>query len=88
MKPGLQFVLCFLSLPAIAFAEIRPIASTKGGAVNVNAIAGRLTQLNHLPDGSWRVHAGDMPHGENPDLDDSSWPSGQPGPDSGGTGGS
>jgi len=84
MKPGLQYVLCFLSLPAITFAQPQPIASTTGGAVNVNAIAGQLAQLNHLPEGSWRVHAGDMPHGENPDLDDSSWPAGKPGADSSG----
>jgi alpha-mannosidase len=34
----------------------------------------RLGQLNRLPAGEWRVHPGDLPHGESPDLDDSSWP--------------
>ncbi len=33
----------------------------------------RLGQLNQLPDGDWRVHPGDLPHGESPDLDDSGW---------------
>ena len=30
--------------------------------------------LNSLPVGEWRFHAGDIPHGESPTLDDSAWP--------------
>ena len=33
-----------------------------------------LVQLNTLPDGEWRVHEGDIPHGESPTLDDHGWP--------------
>src|SRR5271156_2032253 len=33
----------------------------------------RLTLLNQLPAGDWKFHAGDVAHGEAPDLDDSSW---------------
>lgn len=33
-----------------------------------------LVQLNTLPDGGWRIHEGDLPHGESPTLHDSSWP--------------
>ncbi|HEY4010520.1 MAG TPA: glycoside hydrolase family 38 C-terminal domain-containing protein [Acidobacteriaceae bacterium] len=33
-----------------------------------------LVQLNMLPDGAWRMHEGDLPHGESPTLDDHSWP--------------
>src|SRR5271170_6347869 len=32
-----------------------------------------LEMLNSLPVGEWRFHAGDVPHGESPSLDDSSW---------------
>jgi alpha-mannosidase len=32
-----------------------------------------LETLNALPGGDWRFHAGDIPHGESPALDDSSW---------------
>ncbi|HEY1649246.1 MAG TPA: glycoside hydrolase family 38 C-terminal domain-containing protein [Terracidiphilus sp.] len=39
----------------------------------------RLGQLNQLPAGGWRVHPGDLPHGESSDLDDSSWPAATPG---------
>ncbi len=33
----------------------------------------QLGALNTLPSGEWRFHAGDVPHGESPSLDDSSW---------------
>jgi alpha-mannosidase len=33
----------------------------------------RLDELNTLPSGDWRFHAGDVPHGESPSLDDSTW---------------
>ena len=38
----------------------------------------RIEQLQTLPGGPWRVHAGDLPHGESPALDDSSWPEANP----------
>ncbi len=34
----------------------------------------RLDALQTLPDGPWRFHAGDLPHGESPTLDDTAWP--------------
>jgi alpha-mannosidase len=34
----------------------------------------RLGQLNRLPADEWRVHPGDLPHGESPQVDDSAWP--------------
>lgn len=39
----------------------------------------RLGELNTLPSGDWRFHAGDVPHGEDPSLDDSSWQVVKPG---------
>ena len=33
-----------------------------------------LETLNALPAGQWHFHAGDLPHGESPALDDSAWP--------------
>ncbi|HEY0263854.1 MAG TPA: glycoside hydrolase family 38 C-terminal domain-containing protein [Granulicella sp.] len=38
-----------------------------------NKVLDKLDSLAMLPDGAWRYHAGDMPHGELPSLDDSSW---------------
>ena len=40
---------------------------------NARAIVDRLGTLRELPAGTWRMHAGDIPHGENASLDDSSW---------------
>jgi alpha-mannosidase len=34
----------------------------------------RLAELTALPAPNWRVHVGDLPHGEDPAVDDSSWP--------------
>ena len=34
----------------------------------------RLDSFDNLPAESWRYHAGDLPHGEAMNLDDSSWP--------------
>jgi alpha-mannosidase len=41
---------------------------------NSRAIVARLGELNRLPAVEWRLHTGDMAHGEAADLDDSSWP--------------
>ena len=37
------------------------------------AVVARLTALNRLSADEWRFHAGDLAHGESPDLDDSLW---------------
>jgi alpha-mannosidase len=42
-------------------------------SVQSQTVAQRLTLLNRLPAEEWRYHAGDLAHGESPDLDDSSW---------------
>ncbi len=34
----------------------------------------RLSSLDNLPADGWKMHAGDLPHGEAVDLDDSNWP--------------
>jgi alpha-mannosidase len=36
-------------------------------------ILARLDQLNHLPEGKWKFHPGDVPHGESIGLNDSDW---------------
>jgi alpha-mannosidase len=37
-------------------------------------IVDRLGALRELPGGTWKMHAGDVAHGEDANLDDSSWP--------------
>ena len=43
----------------------------------------RLSELDLLPAEEWRFHAGDLAHGESPDLDDSSWKAVKPRMDAG-----
>ena len=37
------------------------------------AVVDRLASLHELPAGTWKVHTGDVAHGEDTNLDDSSW---------------
>src|SRR5579871_549782 len=39
----------------------------------IESVARRLQSLIVLPAEQWKVHPGDIPHGESTDLDDSSW---------------
>ena len=41
---------------------------------DANAALARLAQLSELPAPAWRYYPGDLPHGEEPALDDSGWP--------------
>ena len=43
------------------------------------AIVNRLGSLHELPPGAWKMHAGDIAHGEDANFDDSSWPTIKPG---------
>ena len=61
-----------LSLPTTLRAQSQDdiIKSLPAGEQQVIS---RLGELNNLPSGDWHFHAGDVPHGESPSLDDSSW---------------
>ncbi|HVZ82720.1 MAG TPA: glycoside hydrolase family 38 C-terminal domain-containing protein [Terracidiphilus sp.] len=43
------------------------------------AVIARLSELPGLPDGTWKMHAGDLAHGEAVHLDDSAWETIAPG---------
>ncbi|MGH9588227.1 MAG: alpha-mannosidase, partial [Acidobacteriaceae bacterium] len=74
-----------LSVSALAFAF--PSALHAQSAAEIaksltpaeNAVVTRLGELNTLPSGQWRYHAGDVPHGEDTSVDDSAWPVAKPG---------
>ena len=40
---------------------------------DTHAVIDRLTSLRELPDGAWKLHAGDLAHGEQVNLDESGW---------------
>ena len=62
-------VTCSIAL-AQSFTPIREQKNLSPAAI---AKLHTLEMLNSLPVGEWRFHAGDIPHGESPSLDDSSW---------------
>ena len=45
----------------------------KGLSANSQSTVARLNELNRLPAEEWRIHSGDVAHGEAPELDDSTW---------------
>jgi alpha-mannosidase len=60
---------------SIALAQsFTPIREQKNLSPAAIAKLHTLEMLNSLPVGEWRFHAGDVPHGESPSLDDSAWP--------------
>jgi alpha-mannosidase len=67
----------FTSTPAAAQTSAAiGTATAKALAVltpESRAVLDRLSTLRQLPDGAWKMHAGDLAHGEAVDLDESSW---------------
>jgi alpha-mannosidase len=65
----------FLSLQCAAWAQTAEQldAVMKAMPQPAQQVIDRLGELNRLPDADWRVHPGDLPHGESVDVDDSSW---------------
>lgn len=66
-------ILC-LWVPGAVRAQSAVQTASQSLPAPVRQILERLGDLNQLPEGDWRVHSGDLPHGESPTLDDSSWP--------------
>ena len=69
---------CFIGLLAGGRASAQTAAQVaqivKSYSEHSQAVVERLGALNRLSAEEWRFHAGDLAHGESPDLDDSSWP--------------
>jgi len=63
----------FLGIASGQSAQQTKEATERLGAQAQQTIE-RLGELSRLPDGHWRVHPGDLPHGESTSLDDSAWP--------------
>ena len=79
--------LCLIAFSLLSFFIRVPLSAQQQAvkaAVNSlpsadQQVIHRLGELNTLPSGAWRFHAGDVPHGEDPSLDDSSWQVVKPG---------
>ena len=68
---SLAVVLTCSTVLAQSFTPIREQKNLSPAAI---AKLHTLEMLNSLPVGEWHFHAGDVPHGESPSLDDSAWP--------------
>jgi alpha-mannosidase len=69
-------ILVTLGFAAPAHAQKRSDASPPVQALSpqTQEAIQKLGTLSSLPAEEWRYHVGDMAHGENTDLDDSTWP--------------
>lgn len=65
----LLVVLLFFGTGLMGSLHLRAQSSEQTTEIVLN----RLGKLNRLPADDWRMHQGDLPHGEATDLDDSSW---------------
>ena len=64
-----------LLLASTAFAQ-RNTEFAKATALlpsDAQTVVDRLGSLHELPDGAWKMHGGDLAHGEDANLDESSW---------------
>ncbi|MGC2603976.1 MAG: alpha-mannosidase, partial [Silvibacterium sp.] len=79
LSPASLCLLCAaLTFPAVLCAQSAAEIPKSLPQADQQVIA-RLGELNTLPSGEWRFHAGDVPHGESPSLDDSGWAVVKPG---------
>ena len=75
------FALFMLTAAFSTFVEQRVSAQSAADAAKIagalqpesRAVIERLSGLHELPDGTWKMHGGDLAHGEAANLDDSGW---------------
>jgi alpha-mannosidase len=60
--------------PAVAVAQTDPKVEPLKLSPHAQQVLDALAAIGRIPAAEWRVHEGDLPHGEAPDLDDSAWP--------------
>jgi alpha-mannosidase len=63
-----------LLLQPVFYGQRRGGPEATNLSADTNAALARLVQLSRFPPPTWRYNLGDLPHGEDPSLDDSSWP--------------
>jgi alpha-mannosidase len=83
---GIALVNIFAVFATITFSA-RASAQTAADAAKIAAglspesrsVIDRLSTLHELPEGTWKMHGGDLAHGEAVGLDESGWQTIQPG---------
>ena len=80
-KSYFRAFVCLLALSGVVLFADRLAAQNAGEAGKIaaalqpesRAVIERLSGLSQLPDGVWKMHAGDLAHGEAVNLDESGW---------------
>ncbi len=62
-----------ISIPCAAQRRNQFAAAEAALPPGARAVVERLMSLRELPDGVWKMHAGDVPHAEDINLDESDW---------------
>ena len=75
---GLRLVVvCLGILVVVTASSAQPPTDYKKATAmlppDAQTVVNRLGSFRELPDGAWKMHAGDLPHAEDVDVDDSSW---------------
>jgi alpha-mannosidase len=78
LRSSFRFVvLCLGILIAATASSAQPPTDYKKATAMLppdeQKVVDRLGSFRELPDGQWKMHSGDLPHGEDVDLDESSW---------------
>src|ERR1700691_2018829 len=73
----LHGILCLLCLAGLGCLRV-PAQNREAPLPSIltpesQSVLDKLASLSALPEPSWRYHAGDLPHGESPSLDDAGW---------------
>jgi alpha-mannosidase len=69
---GLMFVL-HGGVPSLAQNAAEAAKIVAGLPAPAQAVVAQLSSLGELPDGDWKMHSGDMAHGEAVGLDEADW---------------
>ncbi|MGD0939140.1 MAG: glycoside hydrolase family 38 C-terminal domain-containing protein [Terracidiphilus sp.] len=80
-KSHLACLVCVAAFIGTALLAGRAAAQSTAEAAKIaavlpsdaQAVIDRLSSLHELPDGTWKMQAGDVPHGEAVNLDESKW---------------
>jgi len=70
---AVMFASGFIPMPLVAQTAEEAAKISASLPAESQRVIERLSSMREIPDGQWRTHAGDLPHGEDPGLDDSSW---------------
>jgi alpha-mannosidase len=73
MNVACRNLFLFLASLVLSVCALAQTQQTQSSSPAVAAATSQIQALTNLPANEWRFHPGDIPHGEDVSLDDSSW---------------